>query len=399
MTKVGRNARCPCGSGKKYKRCHGKLEPPPPSGDAKGAIPQIVFPPEVEKAIAQHLAQRQREQQALEARHGKGRPVISLEHEGYRFVAVGNELHFSKANKTKYFPDFLSKYVKGQLGTEEWAMAELKKPPEARHQVMNWYDSLCRYQQKQKPDADGTYRQIPSGAMLCWNRLAYDLYLIKHNAKLQKRILERLRHPQQFQGARFELCVAATMVVAGFEINYEDESDTSRKHAEFIAKHRSGLSVAVEAKSRHRDGVLGFKSAGAKVTDKVEVEGILRAALGKEPSAPYFIFIEVNLPPSASRIAEGNPWFKELAETVRTLESEWEPGTFPATAILFCNDPCHHVLDAQIEDQQFWCYGIPISKPRYPLPDVRFAEEAARATMQRCMIPNEFPAEEKPLEL
>jgi len=23
-TKIGRNAKCPCGSGKKYKRCHGK---------------------------------------------------------------------------------------------------------------------------------------------------------------------------------------------------------------------------------------------------------------------------------------------------------------------------------------------------------------------------------------
>jgi len=24
MTKIGRNDPCPCGSGKKYKRCHGK---------------------------------------------------------------------------------------------------------------------------------------------------------------------------------------------------------------------------------------------------------------------------------------------------------------------------------------------------------------------------------------
>ncbi|HNL25014.1 MAG TPA: SEC-C metal-binding domain-containing protein [Pseudomonadales bacterium] len=24
--KVGRNAPCPCGSGKKYKQCHGKLD-------------------------------------------------------------------------------------------------------------------------------------------------------------------------------------------------------------------------------------------------------------------------------------------------------------------------------------------------------------------------------------
>lgn len=312
-------------------------------------------------------------------------------------VAVGNELHWAKAEKTKYFPDFLNNYLKTQTG-EAWGNAELKKPLQDRHQILKWYDSLCRYQQTVEREADGTYRQIPTGAMLCWYRLAYDLYLIKHNAELQKRILGRLRHPDQFQGARFELVVAATMVVAGFEINYEDEGDTSRKHAEFMAKHHSGLSVAIEAKSRHRDGVLGFKSPGAKVTDKIEVEGILRAALAKEPDAPYFIFIEVNLPPPASAIGEDNAWFKELADTVKTLASEWEPGTFPATAVIFCNDPCHYVLDAQIAEQQYWCYALPIEKPKHPA-DVRLIEEVGRATMQRCMIPNEFPPEENAIEI
>jgi hypothetical protein len=398
MAKVGRNDPCPCGSDRKYKRCHGKLDSPPASSAAEGAIPRIVFPPEVEKVIRQHLAERQHEEQAREAIHGKGRPVIALEHQGHRIVAVGNELHWAKAEKTKFFPDFLNNYLKGQIG-DAWGTAELKKPLEERHQILQWYDSLCRYQRTLKPEPDGTYRAKPSGATLCWNRLAYDLYLIKHNAELQKRILERLRHPEQFQGARFELVVAAAMVVAGFEINYEDEADGSRKHAEFTAKHRSGVSVAVEAKSRHRDGALGFKSPGKKVTDKIEVDGILRAALAKEPDAPYFIFIEVNLPPLKSPIGEANLWFKEMAETADNLVREWEPGTFPATAIFFCNDPSHYDLDNQVESHQYWCYGIPIKQPRHALPDTRLIEEVGRATMQRCAIPNEFPPEAKPLEI
>jgi preprotein translocase subunit SecA len=36
--KVGRNDPCPCGSGKKYKKCHGAGGPPPTSG-AKPAVP------------------------------------------------------------------------------------------------------------------------------------------------------------------------------------------------------------------------------------------------------------------------------------------------------------------------------------------------------------------------
>jgi preprotein translocase subunit SecA len=37
--KVGRNDPCPCGSGKKYKRCHGAAGPPP-RGPAPGDRPQ-----------------------------------------------------------------------------------------------------------------------------------------------------------------------------------------------------------------------------------------------------------------------------------------------------------------------------------------------------------------------
>jgi uncharacterized protein len=33
--KVGRNDPCPCGSGKKYKKCHGADGGPPPSGGGK----------------------------------------------------------------------------------------------------------------------------------------------------------------------------------------------------------------------------------------------------------------------------------------------------------------------------------------------------------------------------
>ena len=94
--------------------------------------------------------------------------------------------------------------------------------------------------------------------MNCWFRLGYDLYLIKHNAKLQRKILDRLRDKRQFQGARLELCVTASMVAAGFEINYEDEKDTSRKHAEFIANNPAGRGVAWAVMVSRMDGTWVF---------------------------------------------------------------------------------------------------------------------------------------------
>jgi hypothetical protein len=276
----------------------------------------------------------------------------------------------------------------------EWGNSEIAKPLEERHQILKWYDSMCHFQMKQKPEEDGTYRTSANGSMLSWYRLAYDLYLIKHNAGLQEKILHRIRNKQQFQGVRFELCATASMIVAGFDIKYEDETDTTRKHAEFLATDPSGLKIAVEAKSRHRDGVLEYKAppkrSGHTQTPKVAVEGLIRNALAKEPDYPYFIFIDVNLPYSEEN-PHGNPWFKEMAETVEKLRQEWEQGTFPANAIFFCNDPTYQEPEKIPQGNNFWCYEVPIKNPKHPLPDQDISIHLAQAIIKRTNIPNEYP--------
>jgi len=393
MKKLGRNQPCHCGSGKKYKHCHGRVVDAPARPAFINPVLKRIPLSQVPAPVMHTFQQRKREQAAFEAAHGKGRPLISMEFKDWRFVAVGNELHFSPAATTRFFPDFLGNYVRGLLG-KEWGEAELKKLLQNRHQILQWYDAVCEFQQTLKPDSDGYYRRIePSGALNCWLRLAYDLYLIKHNAKLQKRILDRLKDPKQFQGARFELCVTAAMVVAGFEINYEDEQDRSRKHPEFLAR-RGELLVAVEAKSRHRDGVLGFHSPKSPVTDKVAAEGILRDALGKNPGHPYFIFLEVNMPPDKKPIDEQNPWFKELDDSAKNLQNEWEPDDpFSANAIFFCNDPSHYVPEAVVPGQSFWTYEVVVRrKTMYPIAE-DVGMSVARALLHRANIPNQFPPE------
>lgn len=330
---------------------------------------------------------------AFEAVHGKGKPIITTEFGDWRFVAVGNELHYGKKEKTKYFPDFLGNYIRSKFGTA-WVNDEIAKPFADRHQVLKWYDSLCHFQKRQKPEEDGTYRTAANGAMLSWYRLAYDLYLIKHNAQLQETILERLRNKEQFQGARFELCVTASMIVAGFDINFEDEGDTTRKHAEFLATNKSGLEIAVEAKSRHRDGVLEYKvpprQAGRAQNVRVAVEGLIRKALAKQPDYPFFIFIDVNLP-YTDEAPHGNPWFQEMAETVEALQKEWGTEPFPANAIYFCNDPTYQDVEAVPKGNNFWVYEVPIRNPKYQLPDNNITMDVARAIIQRTNIPNEYP--------
>jgi hypothetical protein len=381
--KIGRNVSCPCGSGKKFKHCCG------------GTISQKrqFTVPAMPKEIKRKLEIIDKRRKDFEAKHGKGRPIITTEFKDWRVVAVGNELHYGKKEKTKYFTDFLSNYVRAKLGID-WGNTELAKPFEERHQILKWYNSMCYFQMKQKPKKDGTYYTSANGSMLSWFRLAYDLYLIKHNSKLQEEILNRIRNKSQFQGARFELCAAASMIVAGFQIEFEDERDRTRKHAEFIATHPSELQIAVEAKSRHRSGVLEFNVPleinGEDQTPKVAVERLIRKALVKDPDYPYFIFIDVNLPYSDENY-QGNPWFKEMVETVEKLKAECFPNPFPANAIFFCNDPTYQEPEKVPQGNKFWCYEVPIDNPKNPLTNKKIIRHVTYSIMRRTNIPNKYP--------
>ena len=150
--------------------------------------------------------------------------------------------------------DFLSKYMKFVM-SPAWGKDELAKPLADRHPVMQRYDAMCRLQAKAKKQAgpSGVFAVKPSGAMRAYMLLAFDLYALQHHTSLQDRLVHRLRNPDQYQGARHELFVAATCIRAGFDIEYEDETDRSVGHVEFTATHRhSGVASASRSAGRVR---------------------------------------------------------------------------------------------------------------------------------------------------
>jgi hypothetical protein len=119
MSKVGRNAPCPCGSGKKYKGCHGSFE-------------QWDEPPDLPPDVWAELEQKRKQMEALriqrEKQQGLGRPIVSHVHHGFRFVAVGAKLHWQKEERWKTFHVFLSDYFLSWLGAK-WIAAEKGNPP------------------------------------------------------------------------------------------------------------------------------------------------------------------------------------------------------------------------------------------------------------------------------
>lgn len=145
---------------------------------------------------------------------GLGRPIISFEDHGYRIVAVGNELRWSKAWRT--FPDFLFDYIK-QVLTPEWGTSEIRKAEAERHTLLRWYHKVCDFQRGYPHTAsDGIYQAEMTGAVRAYLGLAYDLYLCAHNAELPDLLLRRLRKPQTFEGALYEAYVIGCLAKAGF---------------------------------------------------------------------------------------------------------------------------------------------------------------------------------------
>jgi len=365
MAKVGRNSPCPCGSGIKFKKCHLNRE----------------------RRVTQEIHGKTVRLWEREDKYGKIRPIIHGDVQDKKIVAVGDQVYSSDTWET--FPDFLFDYIKIVIGPE-WGNTEIAKPLKKRHPIMQWYDSHCRFQASRERDRDGLFRAIPNGVSAAYLMLAYDLYVLQHHASLQGEVLRRLKQIESFQGARYELFVAATLLRAGFDLDFEDERDNTRKHPEFIATQRETKErIAVEAKSRHRRGVLGFP--GRREPEsllRAGVRDLLASALGKVKDCPLLVFIELNLPPSPENVFE-KPWFKELVSLIEAQDEE-NPDGHPYNMVVFSNLPHHYGLEDQPDPAKDFIFVVS-TKPRNPFRQ-SLLEQITVAAQQYGKVPNSFPS-------
>jgi len=356
--KTGRNDLCPCGSGKKYKKCCLDVSKTQHSGKIRS---WNSLPPQIQVALEQHEAQELiRTQQ-----QGLGKPIISTTIGDHRIVGVGSTVYGS--NKWRFFSDFLFDYIKKIIGSD-WGQTESAKPLEERHPIMQWYDSFCRFQNSQPKQPDGTYSAIVTEVVACYLGLAYNLYLLKHNAELQKRLVNRLKNREQFQGAYYELIVANCLIRAGFELTLEDETDESSKHCEFsaVSKH-TGKKYWVEAKMRAVSGMLGKTDAdGSSHTSKPtsKLTDHLRSALRKPAKDERLIFIDVNAPPiSESELGSETPkmtkWLEAACKQLDDREKDLKDGE--QAYVFVTNIPFHRSLDSEARGHVVLAHGLGIS--------------------------------------
>lgn len=333
MTKIGRNERCPCGSGRKYKRCHGD----------PGQVDRVNRALEARQiALRRHqAAEVQRKTQ-----QGLGRPIISTEFAGHRLVATKNRVFYGRTWKT--FPDFLMHYLGEVLG-KELGNSELAKPEPEMHPVALWHRKVCALQAAHQKTPGEIFDSPETGAARAYLDLAYNLYLLEQNAEVRKILLKRLTNPEQFWGALSELRVAGMLVRAGFSMKFEDEGDSSATHCEYTAtRAETGKAFSVEVKTRHWP-VYPRDTAEGREAVRKHVTRLMRDALEKDVAHERLVIIELAMPDQAPEDQTPiEPWWLQCAqEGIQDVASLFirQGKVVPPVRAIVCNHPWHLHLD------------------------------------------------------
>ena len=222
---------CPCGSGFRFYRC---------------------CMPRAQRIVRKMRASARKERAEAPFR---GPESIRADYRGYRVRVLENTVLFRPQSET--FHEFLVFILKQTLG-KEWYECEVRKPLEERHIAVRWifaWHDLAKKYAPENHQSGQVFEGPASGEAMAVMSLADDIYRLRLIRELPADLVKRLRSWDGFQGARYEIGIAATFVRGGFTMKWLFEK--SRKHNEFEARHKhTGETMVVEAKSRHRSGIL-----------------------------------------------------------------------------------------------------------------------------------------------
>lgn len=320
--KIGRNQPCPCGSGRKYKKCHGHAS--------------ATISPAAAIAAGARLRAHEASEIVRQRAEGHGRPVISTEFNDYRFVAIGSRLAYGK---WRFFTDFLIGFAKETLG-RDWGRS-LQERKQA-HPFLEWLRLLQAHKTEATLQADGTVFATGAAYALAVFRFAYALYLVEHHSKLPKLLLKRLRDPRTFRPAALETLVVAAFALAGFKITMGETKRGASPEGEFTAVGESGTAYSVEAKRKDhwRAGTGDVHAEAFKDELRQWVRQKLYAAARKNLPKPIYWF-ELSIPDLDNR-EKAESVQATVREALRLAERELRVGgEVPRPAYVFVTSHCY----------------------------------------------------------
>ena len=341
---IGRRSPCHCGSGARYKNCCEKKDRGEIPGIRVQKIDESTVSPEV-----QEFVRRARAQPAAVTANS----VPWVLKDGRRMVAGKACLHARPREEA--FSNFLVHHLKWTLG-RDWFDAQIAKPAAEQDQISvllrGLYDWQVENMQHPERRVGRGWLGPPSGLATAAMTLAYDVYCLERIGALPPRLLNRLKDPLEFQGARYEIAVAAIFRRAGCGLEWTTPGPGRR--CEFIASHEDTKERAgVEAKSRRRPGILGHPgTANPDAPQRVDVEHLIDDALAQAPDEliPFVVFIDVNQPPLPAQHPLDLPWFPGLPEYLESKSkgTPADPDSF--TAFVVTNYSHHWLGTAKVPD-------------------------------------------------
>lgn len=347
--KIGRNAPCPCRSGKKYKKCHGAAAP---------AWKSPEFQAKAWKIFDEKIAQEERRRKEF----GHVRPPMHVDAFGKKLVGVSNTIYSMHPHATAL--DAFREHLRLTLG-DDWWQQETQRHPLAQHAIARWQahvDDLMRHADR---DDMGRCLVTPDAIMNAYMTLAYDLWIVKDNVRLQTQIIDRLRRRSDFAGVRYELLVAATFVRANFAVEPDDETDNRTSHPEFVATHRdSEFVVAVEAKARDRR-LSDRNPVRVGITDRLD-----DAAKKAPKDKPYVVFAEIAMP---HEDADRPSWTDEISADVQHIVKKYGGWPGPFDMLVVTSIP--NLLATPGEPDQPWTFA------RWHPDETRIPTDAREALM------------------
>jgi len=292
-----------------------------------------------------------------------------------RFRIVWNTVWHYPQHQT--FHQFLDALVVGTLG-REWFEKQLLLPLKNQNAIVKWRTAMVELLRRSGDADDGVSTgHTLTGPVKAYQCFGYDLYWLQLVHRLPESLIGRLNDFGAFQGARYEVLIAAVFARAGFEIEWIDDTKAAGKHPEFIATHRrTGKKVGVETKSRQRPGAMNYIGTFSRETHlKGDVFDLYDKAVQQAPEGaiPFLIFIDPNVPdspekglPSYSDIpVDTVPWMKEIRD--RLIEI-WNAATEPTpeSAVLITN-LAYYYGDNDSPSPAGMASFFPSVKPRVPI--------------------------------
>ncbi len=348
MVKIGRNEPCFCGSGKKYKKCCYLKNNP----QLIPNITRVESTPELEelknKAEEENNEIRKKYLEPLGIYINFVKPAIF---QGKKFWTMGSRLYYERPPE-ETFHEFIVFVFTNTLG-EEWRKLQDSLPQEKRHFIYKSYQKYRDWLKKNMTEQNKVgklWAMKPDGWTLALLTLAFDVYCIMHTSNLPIGTLNRLKNYDQYQGARYEIAIAAIFARLGYKLKFLDEQNLKTTHPEFIATDpENGEQITVEVKSKHREGVIN--TAGETPKDQLlwgDIQRLYRQAKKQNPKdKPFIIFIDLNSPATPNIKWEKKPWIKDIKKMFdrQPLLSPNKPDE--CTGVVFTNYSYHY----QTEDE------------------------------------------------